>query len=122
VICTTRRTAGSRRLEDRVREAEVEDVLDGHLPEEVVDAVELRLVDQRVELGIQRARGREVVPERLLDDDARALGESCLRQAADDGAEQRGRDLEVEDRKARAVDRLRDWLVRSLRPVKSPWM
>ncbi len=58
------------RLEDRVREAEVEDVLDRHLPEEVVDAVQLRLVDEGVQLGVQLARGREVVAERLLDDDS----------------------------------------------------
>ncbi len=100
------------RLEDRVREAEVEDVLDGHLPEEVVDAVELGLVDERVQFGVQRASRREVVTEGLLDDDARVLGEPCLRQAADDGAEQRGRDLEVEDRELRISDRLRDLGVR----------
>ena len=64
------------RLEDRVREAQVEDVLDGHLSEEVVDPVELRLVDQRVQLGVEGARGREVVAERLLDDDPRVLGET----------------------------------------------
>ena len=58
------------RLEDRVREAEVEDVLDRHLPEEVVDAVKLRLVDEGVQLGVQLACGREVVAERLLDDDS----------------------------------------------------
>ena len=85
------------RLEDRVREAQVEDVLDRHLPEEVVDAVELRLVDERVQLRVQRARGGEVVAERLLDDDARVLGETGVGQALDDRAEERGRDLEVED-------------------------
>ena len=100
------------RLEDRVREAEVEDVLDGHLPEEVVDAVELGLVDVRVQFRVQRASRREVVTEGLLDDDARVLGETCIRQAADDGAEQRGRDLEVEDRELRISDRLRDLGVR----------
>jgi hypothetical protein len=58
------------RFEDRVRESEVEDVLDGQLPEEVVDAVQLRLVDGRVKLVVERPGGDEVVPERLLDDDA----------------------------------------------------
>ena len=103
------------RLEDRVREAEVEDVLDGHLPEEVVDPVELRLVDERVQFGVQRASRSEVVTERLLDDDPRVLGETRLRQPADDGAEERGRDLEVEDRQLRVADRLRDLRVRRRR-------
>ena len=61
---------------------------------------------------VQRASRREVVTEGLLDDDARVLGEPCLRQAADDGAEQRGRDLEVEDRERRISDRFRDLGVR----------
>ena len=100
------------RLEDRVREAEVEDVLDGHLPEEVVDAVELGLVDVRMQFGVQRASRGEVVAEGLLDDDPRFLGQACLRQAADDDAEQRRRDLEVEDRELRISDRLRDLGVR----------
>ena len=38
------------RLEHRVREAQVEDLLEPHLPEVVVDPVELRLVDVLVEL------------------------------------------------------------------------
>ena len=102
------------RLEDRVGEAEVEDVLDGHLPEEVVDPVELRLVDERMELGVEFARGGKVVPERLLDHDPGVLGESLLRQAADNGAEERRRDLEVEDWAVRALDRLRHLGVRGV--------
>ena len=66
------------RLEDRVREPQVEDVLDRHLPEVVVDPVQLGLVEERVELLIQLARRRPVVPERLLDDDARVLREARL--------------------------------------------
>ena len=57
---------------------------------------------------VQGASRREVVAERLLDDDPRFLGQACLRQAADDDAEERGRDLEVEDRELRISDRLRD--------------
>ena len=45
------------RLEDPVREPEVEDLLEAHLPEVVVDAEELRLLDVLVELR-RRARGR----------------------------------------------------------------
>ena len=99
-------------LEDRVREAQIEDVLDGHLPEEVVDPVELRLVDQRVQLGVEGACGGEVVAERLLDDDPRIRGETRLREPADDRAEQGRRDLEVEDRPRGTTDRRRHLGVR----------
>ena len=51
-----------------VREAEVEDLLEAHLSEVVVDAEELRLVDVLVQLRGERAGGLAVVPERLLDD------------------------------------------------------
>ena len=86
------------RLEDRVREPQVEDLGEPHLPEEVVDPVELVLAQVDLELGLQRARRLEVVPERLLDHDARVLGQARAGQAVDDHPEQRRRDLEVEDR------------------------
>ena len=44
------------RLEHGVREPEVDDLLQAHLPEVVVDAVELGLVDVLVKLCGQRAR------------------------------------------------------------------
>ena len=99
------------RLEHRVREPEVEDLLEAHLPEEVVDPVELRLVDVLVQLGGQRARRVEVVAERLLDDHSPVLGQAGLGQAFDDRAEQEGRDLEVEDRGGGAADRVANALV-----------
>ena len=58
------------RLDHRVGEPQVEELVGAHLAEEVVDAIELGLVDVLVDLGGKRARRREVVPERLLDDDA----------------------------------------------------
>ena len=76
------------RLEHRVGEPDVEDLLEAHLPEVVVDAKELRLVDVLVQLLGERASRRLVVPERLLDDDSRVGGHACPRQAADDGAEE----------------------------------
>ena len=100
------------RLEHRVREPEVEDLLEPHLPEEVVDPEELRLVDVLVQLGGERAGRREVVPERLLDDDARVLRQAGVGEALDDRAEEERRDLEVEDGALRALDRARDPLVR----------
>ena len=60
-------------LEHRVREAEVEDLLEAHLAEVVVDAEELRLVDVLVQFGGEGLRRRQVVTERLLDDDPRVL-------------------------------------------------
>ena len=53
----------------------------------VIDAVELRLLDVLVELGSELARGREVVPERLLHHDASVLGQARLCQTLYDGAE-----------------------------------
>ena len=58
-------------LEHRVREPQVENLLEAHLPEVVVDPVQLRLVDRLVQLGRERACGRLIVPERLLHDDPR---------------------------------------------------
>ena len=64
------------RLEDRVGEAQVEDLDEPHLPEEVVDPVELVLVDVPVHLVVQLTGRLEVVPERLLNDHAGVLGEA----------------------------------------------
>ena len=64
------------RLEDRVGEAQVQDLLEAHLPEVVVDPEQLRLVDVLVQLVGQVARGLLVVAERLLDDEARALAQA----------------------------------------------
>ena len=58
------------RLEDAVAEPEREDVLDGLLPEIVIDAIDLRLAQHLQDLVVERTGGFEIVPERLLDDDA----------------------------------------------------
>ena len=99
------------RLEHGVGEPEVEELLEAHLPEEVVDPVDLRLVEVLVEL-VRRATGRGlVVTERLLDDHAGLVGETGLGEALDDGAEQERWDLQVEDRLLGALDRRADLLV-----------
>ena len=92
------------RLEDPVREPQVEDLLEAHLPEVVVDAEELRLLDVLVELLGELARGLAVVAEGLLDDDPGVLREARLGEALDDPAEEERRDLEVEDRALGAGD------------------
>ena len=96
------------RLEHRVREPEVDDLLEAHLPEVVVDSHELRLVDVLMQLVGELACRCLVVAERLLDDDPRVRRHARSREAADDRAEERGRNLEVEDRALRALDRFRD--------------
>ncbi len=59
--------------------------------------------------------------ERLLDDDPRVLGETRVREPADDRAEQRRRDLEVEDRAVayRSIAFATSAYVAG--SVKSPW-
>jgi hypothetical protein len=78
----------------------------------VVDPEELRLVDQREELGVELPGRREVVPEGLLDDDPRTLREPRLGQPLDHRGKEERRDLEIEDRELRALDRLGDAPVR----------
>ena len=95
-------------LEHRIREPEEDDLLGPHLPEVVVDPEELGLVDVLVELFRQSVRGGQVVTERLLDDDTRRLGQPRLGQPLDDGREEEGRDLEIEDRRCLPFDRLAD--------------
>ena len=70
-------------LEDGVAEAEDEDVLDGLLAQIVVDAEDLRFVEDAVDDAVQLAGRRQVVPERLLDDDAGAVARSASLQAVD---------------------------------------
>ena len=94
------------RLEHRVREAEVEDLVESHLPQVVVDPVELGLVDVQVEILRESAGGLQIVAEGLLDDHPGSLRQPCLGEPLDHGREEEGRDLEVEDRSGRACYRL----------------
>ena len=103
--------AAPQRLEDRVGEPQVQDLLQAHLPEVVVDAEQLRLVDVLVQLGGQRRGGLLVVPERLLDQDGGAGGQAGLVQPLDDPPEQEGRDLQVEHRPWAPGDGVADPLV-----------
>ena len=74
----------------------------------MVDAQDLVLAQHLAELGVERPGRLEVVAEGLLDDDAGVLGQAGVGEAVDDGGEERGRDLEVEDRLLLALDRLAD--------------
>ena len=59
------------RLEHRVREPQVSDLVQPLVPQEMVDPVELGLVQVLVDLFVERTCRGDVVPERLLDDHAR---------------------------------------------------
>ena len=104
------------RLEERVGEAEHQDVLDGLLAEVVVDAVDLPLGEQRAQAAAQRPRRGEVAAEGLLDDDPRPLPpvlrflrEAGRGEGTDDRLLQRRRHREVEEPaaagRARRVER-----------------
>ena len=88
------------RLDHRVAEAQVQELVGAHLAEEVVDPVQLGLVDVLVDFRGQRARGGEVVAERLLHDHAPGLGQAGVGELLDHRPEQERRDLQVEDRAA----------------------
>ena len=57
------------RLEDRVVEAEAQQVLHRLLAEIVIDPVELVFPDRSVQRGVEGARARQIVTEGLLDHD-----------------------------------------------------
>ena len=70
------------RLEERVGEAEVEQVLHRLLAEVVIDAEDRRLGEHLVQRLVERARRGEVAAERLLDRDARLRGAARPAEAA----------------------------------------
>ena len=94
------------RLEDAVRESEHQQVLDGLLPEVVIDPVDLPLVERsRGSRGSARGRSRDRVPKGFsmitrANGVGAALGpggEVRLTEAPDDGRERGGGRGEVED-------------------------
>ena len=83
------------RFEERIGKAEVEDIHDRLLPEIVVDAEDGIFRKHRQRDAIERPRRRQVASERLLDDDARLVGQTRGTESFDHRSEQRGRDGEV---------------------------
>ena len=82
-------TAVPDRLENAIGEAENQDVLNGFLAEIMIDAIDLRLVENRGDFPVQSFRGFEVAAKGLLDYDAAPVaiflaGESLIAQLADD--------------------------------------
>ena len=89
------------RLEDAVGEAEDEDVLDGLFAEVVVDAEDLALGEDGVDLAVELLGGFEVVAEGLFDDRAdcalSGLGEALRAEVVDDFGEVLRGDGEIEE-------------------------
>ena len=85
------------RLEHRVGEAQVQDLLEAHLAEVVIDPEELGLVQILVKLCGQCPCRLEIVPERLLYHDPLAgVEQTLLLERADHLPEERRGDLQVE--------------------------
>src|SRR5439155_17876237 len=89
------------RLKDAVGKTENQDVLDRLLPQVVVDPVDLRLGENRVDRVIQLFGGFQVVTEGLLDDDplpsCSGAGDARRAQTFHDDGEELRRGGEVED-------------------------
>ena len=94
------------RLEHRVGEPRIEDVLNRLLAQIVVDA-EDRILGKMLEQGlVERLRRLAIAPERLLHDEARVDVETALGERGDDDAKQAWRNREVVQRPFCAAKRL----------------
>ena len=99
------------RLEQAVGEAQRHDVLHRFLAEEMVDPVDLMLLQRLQDLGIERLGRRQIVAERLFDDDPAPLAVVLRHQArgskrGDRRAEEAVGDGEIEQAVARRAGRL----------------
>src|SRR5580700_6255350 len=74
-------------LEERVAEAEDQEVLDGLLAHVVVDAEDALLWNDIVERPVQFLGGLQVMAERFFDDDRGAVGETARLDAFDERRE-----------------------------------
>ncbi len=86
------------RLEQRVREAEVNDVLDRLFAEEVVDPVDLLFRKDARERAVERPSGLQILAERLLDDEPPSPHAPGAVERVDDLFEQGGRHGHVVER------------------------
>ncbi len=99
------------RLEEGVGEPEDHQVLDRLLAQVVVDAEDRVLVEDGVQRPVQLARGLQVAPERLFDDQARPVRAARLTQPVDHDPEEAGRDGQVVRRPASAVQLALDGVI-----------
>src|SRR5579871_5623011 len=86
------------RLQKRVSEPEVQEVLYRLLPEKMIDTVHSQLGERFVEGRVQSLRGRKVTPERFFHDDTGLRRTSRLCEAACHGAKQTRRDRQIKQR------------------------
>jgi hypothetical protein len=93
------------RLQEGVGEAEVEQVHDRLLTEEMVDPEDRILGKHRSRDPVELPRGGQVATERLLDDDASAVCQASAAQPFDHGPKQRRRDCEVVGRTSSFAER-----------------
>jgi hypothetical protein len=82
-------------LQERVGEAEEDQVVHRALPEVVVDPEDPGLVEVGEERPVERQGRGEIVPEGLLDDDPRTLRAAGLRELLHHETEQERRDGQV---------------------------
>src|ERR1035438_333213 len=85
------------RLEKRIGEAEVQEILHGFLAQIVIDAKDRCLVENFMQSGIQRLRALKVAAEGLLDDDSRVVRASGFCEALHHAREQARGNGEVMD-------------------------
>lgn len=65
------------RFQKRIGEAKIEDIHDLFFPKEVVDTEDRVLRECRSCDAVEAARGCQVAPERLFNDDPRLIGQTC---------------------------------------------
>ena len=94
------------RLQHPVGEPQEQDLLKPHLPQVMVDPEKLGLLHILVQLLGQLPGRGVIVAERLLHHDPRGVRQPGVGEALDDRREQKRRDLEIEHRSLRALDRL----------------
>ncbi len=97
------------RFEHAVAKPEHQQVLDGLLPEIVIDAIDLIFVEMLVREAIERTRAVEIRAERFLDDDAapatrRRVGKTRHAQLLDHGCVDRRRHGQIKEHAFRAID------------------
>src|SRR5690606_15860847 len=92
------------RLQERVREPQVQDVLDGFLAEVVIDPKNPTLVELAQQRAIELPRALQIATEGLLHDDARPAREPRAVDGFDDSGERARRDREIVRRPRRAAE------------------
>ena len=83
------------RFQEGIGEAEIEDIHDRLLPQEVIDAEDRVFRERRARDAVELPRGGQVASERLFDNDARMLGQVRGAKPFDHRLEERGRDGQI---------------------------